>query len=269
MMPSWVRLIGRRTRFAPGLALLLEDDFNLLPYRHLRVARLRRRRALEYALAGCLGLIGALASGYGQQAHAAQAEARRVQLERQLRQLAPGLAEHAQLTQAIAATARRANLISGLAVSRDDLFHLLLAIGHQPNPGLVLDEIRYRSGHATVTGAAPDQHGLSAWVHQLESAIGLGAVEIADIQKLGAGDRSPRRGARTTGAAPVGFSLQIELGEASPERVAGHASQLARPTRGGGTPSATQVETRAASVALGVRQTPPGAGSAAMPGSVR
>ena len=97
-----------------GLAQLLDGGVNLLPYRQLRTARLRRRRALEFALAACLGLFAALATIAWQQIHATQAGVRQAQLKRRLHALQPGLAEHDRLAEAIAARARRAAWVAML-----------------------------------------------------------------------------------------------------------------------------------------------------------
>jgi len=198
----------------PRFALLLEDAINLLPYRPMRRARRRRQLALQFLLAACLGLCGALASGYWQHTHAARNDARRAQLERRLRQLEPALAEGRRLERAIAAYARRAALIASLAVSRDDLFYLLQALGRDRVAGLVLDQIHFRAGGATVTGVAPDRRVLTAWAGQLEQSVGLTAVEVVDIEAAHQRDLAPRNTEPTGATRSMGFSVHITVGDA-------------------------------------------------------
>jgi len=228
----------------PRFALLLEDAINLLPYRPMRRARRRRQLALQFLLAACLGLCGALASGYWQHTHAVRNDARRAQLERRLRQLEPALAEGRRLERAIAAYARRAALIASLAVSRDDLFYLLQALGRDRVAGLVLDQIHLRAGGATVTGVAPDRRVLTTWAGQLERAIGLTAVEVVDIEAAHRRDPAPRNTEQTGATRPMGFSVHITVGDSAADRAAdARFGPMPRPKRKASRDSAASAET--------------------------
>jgi len=199
----------------PRFTLLLEDAINFLPYRPMRRARRRRLLAMQFLLAACLGLCGALASGYWQHTHAARNVARRAQLERGLHQLEPAIAESRRLEHAIAAYARRAALIASLAVSRDDLFYLLQALGRARAAGLVLDEIHYRMGRAMVTGVSPDRRVFTAWTGQLERAVGLTEVDVVDIQSARRPDLAPRNTEQAEEAASMKFSVHITVGDSA------------------------------------------------------
>lgn len=207
--------LGHSKRRNTLLAPLLDGGINFLPYRHMRAAQRRHRHGTQFLLAACLGLAGALAAGYWQKTHAARDDARRIQLEHRLHDLEPALAESDRLEHAIAAYARRTALLAGLAVSRDDLFHLLQALGRDQVAGLVLNEIRYCAGRATLTGVAPDQHALAVWAGQLTQAVGLGAVEIGEIQALRGSHRIHRQGSQTADVQQVKFSVRAVVGDSS------------------------------------------------------
>jgi len=204
---------------------LLDDAINLLPYRRMRAAQRRRTHGMQFLLAGCLGLVGALTSGYWQQTHAARDDERRVRLEQRLHELEPVLAETGRLEHAIAAYARRAALIAGLAVSRDDLFYLLQALGRNQVEGLALDEVRFVAGRATVTGVAPDQRVLTAWTRQLERALGIEAVEIKDIQALRPSNSAQRHGLPGWPPPPVTFTVHLAVGDSAALGVADGVSR--------------------------------------------
>ena len=217
------RCIRRRD---PRFALLLEDSINLLPYRGLRAARRRGRYLIQLLLAACLGLAGALGDGYWQQTHVARVDAYNAQLEQSLHQLEPALAENARLEHAIAAYTHRAALIASLAVARDNLFHLLAALGRDPAAGLSLDEIRYSDGRATLTGMVPDQRVLTAWAGRLEQAVGLAEVDIVDLQNASRQDPSRRNHGLAGRTQPVAFSVRVAVGEGDPPS----ALAVSRPT---------------------------------------
>jgi Tfp pilus assembly protein PilN len=206
-------MCGYLRRRDPGYARLFEDSINLLPYRGLRAARRRSRYFIQLLLAACLGLVAALSMGYWQQIHVARGDAHTAQLQQSLQQLQAAQAEHAQLEQVIAAYAHRAALVASLAVARDNLFHLLAALGRDPAAGLSLDEIRYRDGRATLTGVVPDQRVLTAWVGQLEQAVGLATVEIVELQNAARRDSPRRNRDRVDGAAPAAFSVRVAVGD--------------------------------------------------------
>ncbi len=189
-----------------------DDTLNLLPYRPLRLAALRRRRWLELLCAAGVGLVTAFAVGCVQRAHQVRTDALAALWAAQLHALDPALQEHARLSGTLAAARQRTDAQVQLALARDDLFYLLNALQAGAGHGVALDQVDFHAGHATLKGRSADRPALSAWTHALTQAVGVDAVAMIDIRAL-AGD-----GVSTPEVATPswGFTARIDLNPAAP-----------------------------------------------------
>lgn len=203
------RLVAPRRR---GFVWRPDDALNLLPYRALRLAALRRKRWLELMRAAGVGLAAAATVISVQRAHQTRNHALAAAYATQLRALAPTLQESSRLSGILSAALRRKEALAQLALARDDLFYLLNALQTGAGHGVALDQVDLHAGHVTLKGRAAGQAELAAWAGALMQAVGVDTVAMTDIRALVGVAASS-----TVAAAPVlDFSARIELNRAAP-----------------------------------------------------
>lgn len=189
-----------------------DDALNLLPYRALRLAALRRKRWLELTRAAGAGLAAVAAVISVQRVHQTRNHALAAAYATQLRALAPALQESSRLSGILSAARRRKEALAQLALARDDLFYLLNALQAGAGHGVALDQVDLHGGHATLKGRAADQAELAAWAGALMQAVGVDTVAMTDIRAV-----SGVAASSTVAAAPVlDYSARIDLNRAAP-----------------------------------------------------
>ncbi len=190
------------------------QGFNLLPYRHLRAQRCRRWRRSEFALAACIGLIIASIVQYRQSSDANRAAQNEKNLQRQLDELQPQLAENQRLNTLMTTQQRRIKALTHLTPERLALTTLLNALSQFKETNVSVTQLKIESGVHTICGIASDYAALSQWVQFLKQTANFANVEVTQVQHR----MPPNTQIRAKAITPIGLTFSVNLSAGSSSR---------------------------------------------------